>query len=208
MEDSRAALCALPCATINLAGAFNDELLFDDLSDEEWELIASWEQVFLCYRPPDSTTTLHDGLLPCYHLVSAGLTTTAEQHAALPTVCEYELRGPLVYLCTSITRQLKLNEVVVIQVYKDGARQAVVECDGDLLTPDEIAQCKQEVAAAILLELQTWSSYSGFSRRPRREAVNVIDCRWVLKWRWVQNAKGDWTRIIRARLTVRGIKDR
>ena len=68
----------------------------------------------------------------------------------------------------------------------------------------------------MIHELITWAKYKCFSRKKRREAKNIIDCRWVLKWTWdrptsdaqqgaQQNAKA--RRIVRARLTVRGFKD-
>lgn len=54
----------------------------------------------------------------------------------------------------------------------------------------------------------------------RKGAVNIIDVRWVLKWKWVKLdkadnyssfdsfwKKGELVRVIRARLTVRGFKD-
>ena len=54
-----------------------------------------------------------------------------------------------------------------------------------------------------------------FSRKPRAKARNIIDSRWVLKWKWeyaavdVKDSKAKQTarRVIRARLTIRGFKD-
>eukprot|EP00974_Lingulodinium_polyedra_P103067 9977862-Lingulodinium_polyedra.AAC.1 len=70
----------------------------------------------------------------------------------------------------------------------------------------------------MLKELQTWAKLKCFSRRPRQGARNVIDVRWVTKFKrghpTVDIAKDDRTgrqvtdiaepvRAIRARLTVR-----
>ena len=71
----------------------------------------------------------------------------------------------------------------------------------------------------MLKELQTWCKLKCFSRRPREGARNIIDVRWVIKFKWevpivdMQRRGGPQTepskpvRTIRARLTVRGFKD-
>eukprot|EP00974_Lingulodinium_polyedra_P088040 8537932-Lingulodinium_polyedra.AAC.1 len=74
----------------------------------------------------------------------------------------------------------------------------------------------------MLKELQTWAKLKCFSRRPRQGTQNVIDVRWVDKFKWehptVDVTKADSSggahaevsqpiRTIRARLTVRGFKD-
>ena len=104
------------------------------------------------------------------------------------------------------------GHVVVIQVYPTVARlaekKAVIERDTDNLTPEEIGKHREEINAAILKELQTWQKYKCFSRKDRRLASNIIDTRWVLKWKWEALPSGEKRRIIRARLTVRGFKDR
>eukprot|EP00974_Lingulodinium_polyedra_P069079 6688191-Lingulodinium_polyedra.AAC.1 len=68
----------------------------------------------------------------------------------------------------------------------------------------------------MLKELQTWAKLKFFSRRPRQGARNVIDVRWVNKFKWEQPivdvAEADssggvhaeasqFVRTIRARLT-------
>ena len=50
--------------------------------------------------------------------------------------------------------------------------------------------------------LTRWLNLGAFERMPKQHATNVIDARWVLKWKEV-NGK----RIIQARLVVRGFKD-
>ena len=69
----------------------------------------------------------------------------------------------------------------------------------------------------MLKELQTWARLKCFSRKPRSSARNVIDVRWVIKFKWevpTSDARGSRStetrtpvRTIRARLTVRGFKD-
>ena len=86
-----------------------------------------------------------------------------------------------------------------------------------MLTPDEIIKHKAEIEAAILEELKTWAKYKCFSRKDRNKAHNIIDCRWVLKWKYdreplsaqeIREGKvATVKKIIRARLTIRGFKD-
>ena len=70
----------------------------------------------------------------------------------------------------------------------------------------------------MLKELLTWAKLKCFSRKPRAEARNIIDTRWVYKFKWEQptvdatrdggrSATAEPKRVIRARLTVRGFKD-
>ena len=54
----------------------------------------------------------------------------------------------------------------------------------------------------MLDELTRWLNLGAFERCPRKHATNVIDARWVLKWKEV-NGK----RFIQARLVVRGCTD-
>ena len=54
----------------------------------------------------------------------------------------------------------------------------------------------------MLEELQRWLNLGAFERVSKKHASNVIDARWVLKWKIVNDR-----RIIQARLVVRGFKD-
>ena len=64
---------------------------------------------------------------------------------------------------------------------------------------------------AVYDELKTWISHDCFRRHPRRNAVNILDVKWVLRLKWIQvrgnNCEIEKARIIRARLTQRGFKD-
>jgi len=112
-----------------------------------------------------------------------------------------------------------LNEVVVVRMYlsktagnQQGKRIVNIERDDDLLTPAEVKEHHEEIQLAMLKELKTWAQYKCFSRRARTGARNVIDCRWVLKWKWETEigpptASAPPKRVIRARLTIRGFKD-
>jgi hypothetical protein len=86
-------------------------------------------------------------------------------------------------------------------------KKAVIERDTDLLTQQEIIQHKDQVNAAILAEIKTWIKYKCFERRQRSTARNIVDCKWVIKWKHEVLPDGTTRRIIRARLTIRGFKD-
>ena len=109
---------------------------------------------------------------------------------------------------------------MLLQVGHNTVRQTVVKRDDDILTPEQVKQLWPEVQKAMLKELMTWANLSCFSRRPRKGARNVIDVRWVLKFKWElpttdaaradgegRSAEAQAVRTIRARLTVRGFKD-
>ena len=96
-----------------------------------------------------------------------------------------------------------------LRVYVAGQKKAVIERDTDLLTPEEFTKHAKEVSAAVLEEFKVWIDHMCFKRRLRRGARNILDCRWVGKWKWTKS-KTDPTkkvRIIRMRLTLRGFKD-
>jgi hypothetical protein len=65
-------------------------------------------------------------------------------------------------------------------------------------------------------ELKTWAKLGCFSRKKRKDARNVIDARWVIKYKWDEkvqsvgqtgNSSDTAQRTIRSRLTIRGFKD-
>ena len=89
--------------------------------------------------------------------------------------------------------------LVVMQVYRtaqvEAKKKAVIERDTDVLTPEELVKHKDEVAAAVLKELQTWQKYKCFSRKARNQASNIIDTRWVFKWKYEALPSGEKRRI-------------
>ena len=87
-------------------------------------------------------------------------------------------------------------------------KQAVVERDDHILTPDEQYKHAKEMAAAIKEELLVWVKHHCFRRRRRYTARNILDVRLVTKWKKVKAATGsDMVWIIRVRMTLRGFKD-
>ena len=108
------------------------------------------------------------------------------------------------------------DEMLIYAVKHNRVRAKVVKRDDDLLTPEEVNKHWPEVVVAMEKELKTWAKLKCISRKARREARNIIDTRWVLKWKWDQptvsaansgSHGAEAVRIIRARLTIRGFKD-
>ena len=97
-----------------------------------------------------------------------------------------------------------------LRVYTAGVKKAVISTDTDLLTPQEYQTHAKEVTAAIAEELKIWIIHNCFSRRPRKGARNILDVKWVGKFKYVKSKTdpAQKVRIIRMRLTLRGFKDR
>ena len=96
-----------------------------------------------------------------------------------------------------------------LRVYVAGAKKAVIDQDTDLLTPEEFRKHTAEVAAAVLEELKVWTDHRCVKRRPRAGPRNVLDRRWVGKWKWARckDKPDEKVRVIRRRLTLRGLKE-
>ena len=114
-------------------------------------------------------------------------------------------------VCSSIAkcflddRALQPGETVVLKVMSTH-KTAVIQRETDLLTPQELRQHEDLVDAAILEELTTWHGHGCFVRQWKKDAYNVMDSRFVAKWK-ILNEHGKKQRIIRMRMALRGFKD-
>jgi hypothetical protein len=88
-------------------------------------------------------------------------------------------------------------------------KKVVIERDTDLLTPEEYQTNHKLVVSAVHEELVTWIEHKCFTRKLRKHAWNVLDVKWVGKWKWVKPKPPatEKVRIIRMRMTLRGFKD-
>ncbi len=99
-------------------------------------------------------------------------------------------------------RKLKMDEFYVVRIYMNGQKQTAVDREQNILNSEEAQQHEKACTQSMYDEIMRWHTLGAFKRMPRKLATNVIDARWVLKWKLVA---GQW--IIQARLVVRGIKD-
>ena len=163
-----------------------------------------------------------------YHVMSANVSVSLHAHSELDRqedVLEiYYEHGmhkimrldPADRVSPTMEEPMVCEQVFKASKHKNKAfKKAVVERKDHNLSPSEINSNWTEVAAAMQKELKTWVEMGCICRKPRDQARNVIDCRWVLKWKEdaeVKDASDSmkatvkrW--VIRARLCLRGFKD-
>jgi hypothetical protein len=162
-----------------------------------------------------------------YHLmaanVRAGLPTKHALDAEEETV-ELYYEGPM-YKLLALDPEDRVvpgqDEILMENIYKSSskhknkaAKKAVVERKDHDLSKEEQTKHWPEVAASMKKELATWVELKCISRKSRSTARNIIDCRWVVKWKLdtaVKDASSTdengsrW--VIRSRLCLRGFKD-
>lgn len=94
-------------------------------------------------------------------------------------------------------------------MYLAGPKKALVDRYMDMFTPEDMKSCAEEVLAATSEELQIWVDHQCFIRRSRRGAQNILDVRWVAKWKRVKKKHDprQKQRVVRMRMTLRGLKD-
>ena len=81
--------------------------------------------------------------------------------------------------------------------------EAVIERELNILTKDDEKEFAAECREAKAKELGRWTKLKVVERRKKKGAPNRIDSKWVLKFKIVAGK-----RVVKARLTVRGFKDR
>ena len=72
-----------------------------------------------------------------------------------------------------------------------------------ILTPQEVKLHQKAVEESQMKELLSWHNLGSWELVPRATAFNIIDSRWVLKWKLISGVKP-----VKSRLCVRGFKDR
>ena len=131
--------------------------------------------------PADFKTILHN-----YHVTAASVRAGLDPNHGIddePEYVEVYYQGGSAKLLHNRPCAPKKGEILVQRPYLTGARRAVVQRDDDTLTPAELKLHAKKVAASMLSELKTWARLTCFSRRNRAMAKNIIDCRWVTKWK-------------------------
>jgi len=117
------------------------------------------------------------------------------------------LVDPSMTNCFIDSQKLAPDEEVAIRIYNATSKVEVVKRASDVLTPEEFIKHKAEIDQATLEELRIWHDYGCFKMVPRQGARNIIDSRFVTKWKVKDPSRPFESRIIRRRMTLRGFKD-
>ena len=83
------------------------------------------------------------------------------------------------------------------------AKRAVVVKEDDLLTKADIQANPVKVSKALYTELKTWFDNKCFKMQEISTSTNIMTSRFVYKWKFVKNEKGEMERTIRLRLVLR-----
>ena len=98
--------------------------------------------------------------------------------------------------------------MATLRVYVTAAsKRAVLVKEDDLLTKAEIQANPINISRALYTELRIWYDNDCFKMSLLSEASNVMTSRFVYKWKFVKNEKGETERTIRLRLVLRGFMD-
>ena len=105
---------------------------------------------------------------------------------------------------TLLGYELQAGEVLVVYLTKDGKpqKEPVIERTLDNLDAKEVKAKWTLVQAAIRKEVKSWHDLGTFRMKRRLNVRNILDSRWVFKWKVIGGV-----RTVKARLTVRGFKD-
>jgi len=98
----------------------------------------------------------------------------------------------------------KLNRnLLEDECYVMNGSEPVIVREYNNLTLNEARKHHVACKEAMITELSRWNEMKAWKRMLRRNAYNILDSRWVLKWKLKNGVK-----LIQARLTARGYKDR
>ena len=109
--------------------------------------------------------------------------------------------------CFGNSNHLATDEMYAIRIYNTTSKVEIIKRASDILSKEEMIQHKSKVEAAILEELKIWNSYGCFKMVSRKGAENIIDSRFVAKWKVKDPNKPYESRIIRMRMALRGFKE-
>ena len=79
----------------------------------------------------------------------------------------------------------------------DSTQRSVITKEFDALTPEELKTHAAEVAHAKLDELKELHNLGTYGRMKRSQAKNIVDTRWVIRWKLVGGK-----RIVKVRITM------
>ena len=191
-EEERAALELSAAASVPVPSSAGDSV--DHLSDDDSE-------VSLPVLPGDPPICIDDCPPDAQHYLVGGFTRPNLSDIDLESPLELAFFKPqpkLQVSLPSLTRPLLEDECFVM----NGSESVIVK-EYNILSLAEARKHHIACKEAMLAELTRWHQMGAWKRMPRNKARNILDSRWVLKWK-LKNA----IKLIQARLTARGYKDR
>ena len=78
---------------------------------------------------------------------------------------------------------------LAVRFYPSGQVQLLIEKELNILTAEEARAHREECWRAMLDELKRWVALGALERASRGTATNLIDARWVLKWKVVDGTR-------------------
>ena len=95
------------------------------------------------------------------------------------------------------------SEIVFKYHSTDEVPEVVIQRVNNILTREEALERTDECRTAMIKELQRWSKHKAWRRRSLKGSENLLQSRWVLKWKEMKHVRG-----IKARLVVQGFLDK
>ena len=196
----------------------------DEDDDDDEPVMLSWQQELQRAQPDEGMDTGcgdcgHDYLAEMsHHTREPALTYLLEEwndedvpdnwvHYALggpPPHVEIGFEDLMVRAHVGLGHFAALDEVIITKLEaSSGEQSSIATKDFDVLTKEEQEAHQSKVCAAKFKEIKDLHDLGCFARMLRRSAKNLVDTRWVHKWKLIEGL-----RAVKARLTMRGFKDR
>ena len=132
----------------------------------------------LSYLSVESMTNEEEQAL--WQWVSTGVLEQTVERDEPACIC---IAAPLAHY-HELGRELEDDELIEISFIAEGHQQATIVKSFDVLAPTEKLKHKSEIRKVKAKEIHDLHGLGCFSRMPKREAHNVIDIKWVIKWKW------------------------
>ena len=176
-----------------------DDLDWDSISDESFGAEAGYHVL-----EADTTAMEYDKEAPdpWYYVPGGAPELFTDLDPDEPV--ELSFHGTAAQLLTNLPTKVPEGCEVVYK-FRAGEEEpeVVIERTHNVLTREEALMHVEECREAIVKELQRWHHHQAWERAPRHSAKNLLTSKWVLKWKDIEGK-----RVIKARLTVQGFKDR
>ena len=189
---------AVPRTPENTAAIHDLWALYQDTVTSPEEIVQ--DSIPMIYVPPDNV----------YHSESVHqeiVQTRVSPDIEEPFITEMLVLPQLTNCFIGSQQHLQTDDTLSIRIYNTVTKAEVVKRASDILTKEEIIENQEAVNAAIVEEFKVWTKYECFKMVPRRGAENIIDSRFVCKWKVKDPTRPYESRIIRMRMALRGFKE-